>query len=221
MAMSEFELKKAFREVVASEFVNIPYGESGIDYTFSERFNKKMKKLIRSQKKVYWRCINTASRRVATVCIVLLLFFTAVCNVRAIREPMTQILTNFYEDHIEYLFKGDTVDKIAYEYSLRKLPDGFVQTDKQESDAVIITVYENDTGDIIEFSQAITEDTPFFVDNEHGRIYTGTLDDVSVEIYEHKENKIAFWCKSGYLFNIACYGNIDMDMLKEMILSVE
>ena len=52
--MSREEFKSAFREVVSSEFAHIPTDESSIDFTFSEKFNKKMEKLIKSQRKSYY-----------------------------------------------------------------------------------------------------------------------------------------------------------------------
>ena len=53
MSISREEFKAAFREVVSSEFAHIPTDESSIDFTFSEKFNKKMEKLIKSQRKSY------------------------------------------------------------------------------------------------------------------------------------------------------------------------
>ena len=50
MGMSKDDLKRAFREVVSSEFAKIPFDENDIDITFSEKFNKKMEKLIKSQR---------------------------------------------------------------------------------------------------------------------------------------------------------------------------
>ena len=58
MGMSKDDFKRAFREVVSSEFANIPLDENNIDITFSEKFNKKMEKLIKSQRKSYYILIN-------------------------------------------------------------------------------------------------------------------------------------------------------------------
>ena len=72
MAMSKTDFKKAFREVVSSEFAHIPTDEDSIDFIFSEHFEKRMKKLIRSQKKMYYNFVNTVFKRVAIICVVLL-----------------------------------------------------------------------------------------------------------------------------------------------------
>ena len=42
MGMSKDDFKRAFREVVSSEFANIPLDENNIDITFSEKFNRKL-----------------------------------------------------------------------------------------------------------------------------------------------------------------------------------
>lgn len=56
--MNKTDFKNAFREAVASEFSQIPTDEESIDFTFSKRFNKQMKKLIRSQKKSYYSFVR-------------------------------------------------------------------------------------------------------------------------------------------------------------------
>ena len=42
MAMSRSDFNNALREAVSSEFTDIPTDESSINYTFSERFIKKI-----------------------------------------------------------------------------------------------------------------------------------------------------------------------------------
>ena len=68
MSMSREEFKAAFREVISSEFAHIPTDESSIDFTFSEKFIKRMNKLIRAQRKSYYKFINTAATRSGYFC---------------------------------------------------------------------------------------------------------------------------------------------------------
>lgn len=111
MAMSKTDFKNAFREVVSSEFAHIPTDESSIDFTFSERFNKRMEKLIRSQKKVYYNFVNTAYKRVAILCVILLTMLTTACSVKAIREPIVNFIKQVYESFTHYSYDGDTTEK--------------------------------------------------------------------------------------------------------------
>lgn len=222
MPISKAEFKEAFREVISSEFSHIPKNENEIDFVFSERFNKRMAKLINSQKKAYYYLINTAAKRVAIIFLLILTMFTAAFSVKAIREPIIKFVKQIYETFIHYSVEGDTIDKITKEYSLTHIPNGFNKTDVIRSDNSIITVYENTTGDIIEFSQMTTETHPgYFVDNEAGEIHSGIVDGISVEFKEWNNTKNAIWIKHGYVFTLDCYGNISFDEIKQMITSVE
>ena len=59
MAITVNELKNAFREVVSEEFSNIPTDENSVDFTFSEKFEIQMERLIRSQRRVFYSFVNT------------------------------------------------------------------------------------------------------------------------------------------------------------------
>ena len=47
MAMTKKQFDDAFREVVSREYYNIPNNEYDINISFSENFEKKMRKLMR------------------------------------------------------------------------------------------------------------------------------------------------------------------------------
>lgn len=221
MSMSKTEFKNAFREVVSSEFAHIPTDENSIDFTFSEHFNKRMEKLIRSQKKVYYNFINTVYKRVAIICIVLLTMLTTACSVKAIREPIVNFFTEVYESFTRYFFEGDTVDVLTKEYSIRELPDGFIQTSKTHNDVFIITEYQNMRGDIIELTQSITKHTEHTIDNEKAKVYTEILGNLEVKIYDAYDTKQARWIIDGYSFNLICYGDISIETIKQLIENIE
>jgi hypothetical protein len=222
MPISKSEFKEIFREVISSEFLHIPKNEDEIDFEFSERFNKRMTKLINSQKRAYYYLINTAAKRVAIIFVVILTMFTAAFSVKAIREPIIKFVKQIYETFIHYSVDGDTVDKITKEYSLTHVPEGFNQIDIVQNDHLITTTYENSFGDRIVFSQMTTETyLGYFVDNETGNIRSEVVDDVSVEFKEWHHIKTAIWTNDGYVFSIECIGDISFDIIKEMICSIE
>lgn len=222
MPISKAEFKKAFREVVSSEFSHIPKNENEIEYEFSERFNKRMTKLINSQKKSYYRLINTAAKRVAVIFILVLTMFTAAFSVKAIREPIIEFVKHVYETFIHYSVEGDTDDKIEIEYSLKFVPDGFEQTNIVQDDYTVSTIYENVSGDSIVFTQMTPKThSGHFVDNETGNIYSETVDGIEVEFKEWYQNKTVLWTSNGYVFSIECIGDISLDEIKQMICSIE
>lgn len=222
MPISKAKFKEAFREVISSEFSHIPKNEDEIEYEFSERFNKRMTKLINSQKKAYYYLINTAAKRVAIIFVLILTMFTAAFSVKAIREPIIKFVKQIYETFIHYSVEGETIDKITEEYSLTKLPDGFNKTNVLRDDNFVITTYENASGDIIEFTQTTTEShSGHFVDNESGNIHSEMVDDIKVEFKEWNYIKNAIWIEHGYVFTIDCHGDFSFDMIKEMIQSIK
>ena len=222
MPISKAEFKEAFREVISSEFSHIPKNENEIDFVFSERFNKRMAKLINLQKKSYYYLINTAAKRVAIIFVLILTMFTAAFSVKAIREPIIEFVKQIYETFVHYSVEGDTIDRITKEYSLTHIPDGFNKTDVIRSDNSIITIYENASGDIIEFSQMTTKsDSGHFVDNETGKIFNETIDEIRVEFKVWNDLKSALWTEHEYVFMLDCYGTLTFDDIKQMIVSIE
>ncbi len=185
MAITKAEFKQAFREVVSLEFSHIPTDENSIQYTFSEKFNKRMEKLIKAQKKVYWNLVSTTSKRVAIIFLAIFTMFTAAFSVKAIREPIVKFISEIYETFTHYFFDGDTTDTITQEYSIKVLPDGFKQTNQIKSDVFVTTEYQDDSGNIIQFTQMTTEHSAgYFFDNENGTITTEYVGDVEVQFYE-------------------------------------
>lgn len=222
MLMSKDDFKKAFREAVSSEFSQIPCDEDSIDFTFSERFNKKMRKLIKSQRKSYYFLINTAAKRVAVVLVAILTLFTASMSIKAIREPVVKFIVEVYESFTRYFFEGDTTDEIVKEYKISKLPDGYTQTNIFENSATITTIYENNNDESISFTQCISESAEFYVDNENCVRQTINVNDIKVDIYDWEDSKQAIWTYDMYVFNLVLNTeNLYVKDIEEIILSIE
>lgn len=222
MPMSITDLKNAFREVVSEEFAHIPTDENSIVFTFSERFNKRMEKLIKSQQKIYYSFINTAFKRVAILCIIILTMLTTAFSVKAIREPIIKFIKQIYETFTHYAFEGDTKEIITKEYVITQLPDGFEQTYETKSENLISKTYQNASGTTIQFTQQATKNnTGLYNDNENTVISKQTVNGIEIEFQEWYDIKCALWVKDGYFFKIDCYGDIDFDTIKKLIASIE
>ena len=220
MSMSREEFKAAFREVISSEFAQIPTDEDSIDFTFSEKFIKRMDKLIRAQRKSYYKFINTAAKRAAVIFAAIITLFTASLSVKAIREPVVRFIKQVYETFIHYTFEGEIQPKIKKEFFIKTLPDGFIQHDKIESDLAITTIYVNDNN-TIKFTQQSTNNANHFFDNESGTLTKVTISGINVDIYESENIKHAVWTDEGYFFKLTCIGEINIDSVTMMIESIQ
>lgn len=222
MAISKAEFKQAFREVASLEFSHIPQDEKSINYKFSDRFNNRMEKLIKAQRKPYWKFISTTSKRAAVIFVAILTLFTAAFSVKAIREPIIKFIKQVYESFTQYAFDGDTVETINKEYTITKMLDGYELIDKLTSDNTIATTYKNELGDTIIFTQMTTEySTGYLVDNESGEQYTETVDSIEIDFKEWYDTKTAIWANDGYVFSIDCIGNISFEDIKQIIRTIK
>ena len=102
--MTDYILKNAF---IAAQL------ENGVmPYEFSGEFEKKMQKLIKSQKGIR-RLVNTVAKKVACVTVsVIIATMATVFSVDALREPVTEAVQSFFVNDKEYL-SGTDADNIA------------------------------------------------------------------------------------------------------------
>lgn len=220
MAMSREEFRRAFNEIISEEFSDIPRDEASIPLTFSRRFERKMERLIRNQRKPYWFLINTASKRAAVIIAAVLTLFTAGFSIKAIREPIVKFIKEIYHTFIAYSAEGNVIDKIERRYYLNYLPEGFEMVNDFTDGVSVIMKYES-SDEFIRFTQGITKDASFKLDNEHGEMKTENINGMEVNFYDDGENKTAFWTQDGYFFEIYTNSDIDDETLEKLILSVE
>lgn len=221
MAISKAELKQAFREVASMEFAEIPCSEEQIVFTFSKKFHKKMEKLIVRQQSAFWHMCNTMAKKTAVIVIVAVSLFVTLLSSEEIRASMLEWCANVYKEYMEYYFEGETTTKIKHEYQLTMVPDGFEVVYEQRDIESITTCYENEEGDAIEFQQYVTEGFRYVLDNENTTYSTVMIDGKEVKIYKYYELAGAMWIEDGYYLWLIYYGCEDLNIIKEMVRTIE
>lgn len=224
MAITESEFDRAFREVVASEFKDIPLNEEEIDCTFSKKFEKKMDRLIRTEKKVYWRFVNTAYKKAIIAAVVITLLLTGALSVSAVRKSIVNFITKIYETFVSFNIDGEGTNEILYEYKFSSIPDGFKETNSLKNPAAIEHEYTNDIGEKIKLTQGVTDGFALSIDNEHGSLSKITVKDIKVYVYVHESGRFtsAQWLtEDGYAMTLNYEGNTDIDTIIALIGSIE
>ncbi len=224
MAITESEFDRAFREVVALEFKDIPLNEEEIDCTFSKKFERKMDKLIRTEKKIYWRFVNTAYKKAIIAAVVITLLLTGALSVSAVRKSIVNFITEIYETFVSFAIDGEGTNEILYEYKFSSIPEGFTETNVLNTPAGIAHEYTNDIGEKIELTQGVTDGFALSIDNEHGTHSEITVKDIKVYVYVHESEQFtsAQWLtEDGYAMTLNYEGNIDMDTMIALIESIE
>lgn len=220
MAMTKVELMNAFREAATYEFRDIPRDDSQISHNFSAAFEHKIAKLIQREKSFFWHFVNTASKRVAVIVLVLVMLFTTACSVKAIREPIVRFLSEVYETFTEYFFEGEKTNVITEKYQISAIPTGFSEESVFETDMVITVVYQNAQNNTIHFTQSITDGTTIFLDSEKGDRKTIAVSEYEVHLYSQNGVLFAMWVHDGYYFEVVCYGDFSENHMISLIQSV-
>ena len=108
MSICKEEFICAMRSVVSNEFSNIPLNENEIEISFSRYSELKMQKLIKSQRKIYWNYVNTASKKAAIVFVFVFALLCGMFNVESIRVSAKEAIE-------EIIIKTKNIFQIAYE----------------------------------------------------------------------------------------------------------
>jgi len=219
--MKDNVLNAALREVVSREFADIPQHENEIAYEFSDGFTRRMDKLTKAEKSKFWRMTNTIPKRVAVVFIAIMLITLTACSIPTVRAAVVGFIKETYENCIHLFTDEAGSKKISEHYVLTELPDGFVETDTDDSDASFVVVYQNEKGDKIILLQSITDQVSIHMDNEHGIISEIIISGMKVTIYESDDCMAAIWLQDRYVFDLTVYGDYDMDYIIKLVGAVK
>ena len=84
------------------------------DITFSDRFERKMNRLLFHQKHFYYKLINTAAKRVACFVIALLTIMSITTfSVKAFRDPLVNFIVEVFEKGSRLFFTTDEQSEIT------------------------------------------------------------------------------------------------------------
>lgn len=108
------------------------------EHEFSDKHNKKMKKLIIRQSRPYFKLISTASRRAACVIVAMIVLSASALSVEAVRNAVYDFIIKIFSNHSVVTTESGTDDgyptSIEEKYYISKLPAGFEQTQYGETD---------------------------------------------------------------------------------------
>lgn len=117
------------------------------EHEFSDKHNKKMKKLIKRQSRPYFNLISTAGRRVACVVVAMIVLSASALSVEAVRNAVYDFIIKIFSNHSVVTTESGTDDgyptSIEEKYYISKLPAGFEQTQYGETDNSISVFYSN------------------------------------------------------------------------------
>jgi hypothetical protein len=111
----------------------LPTREELLEHQFSKGFEKKMKKLIRSQhRSPGLNRLLSASKRIAVIALAILtVSFSCLMCVEAYREKFIEVVSEIFEEFTQFSFSSSRtenteLDEITFDY----LPEGMIEIDR-------------------------------------------------------------------------------------------
>ena len=223
----EAMLRQAIIKNNNNEIAAIPSDEElKKTYVFSERHNKKMKKLFSADKRreVFTIVYRWGKVAAAVVCVTATLTFGVLLTSAEVRKIVSDVIVTWFEQFTNFQSEEVSDEFIEREWVLNYLPEGFSLNDEFESVTSKYFEYVDANGVIIDFSYAPSdgsvsvdnEDKEYEIKIENGIVYH--LFESTLSDNEHDFN-IIVWDMSGYRFKVA--GNYDINELLNVSLSVK
>lgn len=192
------------------------------DHKFSDRHNRKMRKLIKRQRKPYFKLISTVGRRAACIVTAVLIFSASALSVEAVRKEVFDLIINKFTDRsgvvtVESSTDEDYPDTIEEEYYISALPDGFEETSNSRSETNNYMVYSKEE-DYIIFSQFTKSEFKLYFDDEYPE-YSIDPEGEKYFIIKTDYDKIYIWNNERYAFYVQ--SNLDKDTILNLCNSIK
>lgn len=172
--MNEFSiLSKALGEVFEpqiDEFMQTV--ELKPNFIFSDKYRRKIKKLIKRREKPYFKLICTTGRRIVCTAAAVIIILASSLSVEAVREAIHDFLMNIFKGHTAVSVSGTIEDYptfIEEEYEIANLPEGFEQVDYHADKMSVFAMYVNNDK-YISFQQIVYDNFDVNFDNFHSEI---------------------------------------------------
>ncbi|MGL5347725.1 MAG: DUF4367 domain-containing protein [Peptostreptococcaceae bacterium] len=184
----------------------IPY-EDDIEYEFSSKFERKMKKMIKEQKRGPFVSNLYKGLKIASVFIVVgITVFSLSMSVEAVRTKLLEVIKEVYEEFSVYEYKG-TIENISGNISdniPKHIPNGYEVIEQIEEDEYLLISYKNNM-DYLTYNCFKINNDRVYVDTEDADITKVYINGMKADHIEKGNSQMLIWQNNGYGY----YLNVD------------
>jgi hypothetical protein len=176
-----------------------------IEYQFSRRFKRKMKRLIRREAHPGIEAAQNIMKRVAVFFIgVMGALLIATMSVEAYREKFFETMKTFYSDSVLYHFFSNQEEVSFQNREPNYIPDGYDERERIESVISLIIIYENNLGEQIVWEQKLVVDgSNMVLDLEYDSMETREIDGSTAFVYSYSDGYVmAYYEHEQYVYYI-------------------
>ena len=151
-------------------------------FQFSERFERKMRSIIRrGNHPIKYKALQ----QVACVLLVLLMLFSSVMIFSTdARAAVIGWIKEQYKTFYHYFFPSEAETAEKAEYTLGWVPDGYILANSFSSPDMATQIYLHSTGNMIQFTYLYgTEKASDYIDSEDYECYEIAMKEVTAELF--------------------------------------
>jgi len=196
---------------------------SDINYEFSNKFERKMKRLIRKEAHPWLGTFYVMSKRVAIFLICILgATLAVVMSVEAYRNKFFETIITFLGDAYELRYESDEYPNQIEEYKEPAyIPQGYQEIERIENANTLSIVYENDVGNLIVWEQdLIVDDGTLVIDSEYNLEVTEIINGMNVTLYIYNEGYVAAYFEESYYAYYLSADYMGVEEIKKIVESM-
>lgn len=204
---------EAFLEAEALDNAKLK-SEDEIEWDFSTKFEKSMEKLIKKNNTIKISTRRNIRKGLLAAIVAIIVLFTGLMSVTATRTPFIEFVKKVFSQYNEITLSENSmspVERIETEYTLTDLPDDFEMTEYQKDDLVVMSKWENQTGEEIVLFQEIL-DPNLSIDTEHN-FQELNINGFEAYLMIAENNSVLSWTNGYYWFTL----NVPNDLQKIII----
>jgi hypothetical protein len=219
-------LKQAVQKNLRNEIEALPSEEElSKMYTFSERHEKRMKKLFAADKRKETRIVvvRWGKTAVAAACIATTVLFGTLLLSSEVRATINNVIISWLDMFTRFEAPQSLSNEefVEREWLPEYLPEGFELADTFEAGEIVLFEYANADGAMIDFSVRPSEGATY-IDNTDMEYRIISENSIAYHVFEvdgtDDEENVVVWDMQGYRFTVA--GTYDVDELLKIALSV-
>lgn len=218
-------LAKALDDVMTKELNEyLAAVDFSVEHRFSEKFERRMERLIKRREKPYYKLICTAGRRAVCIAAAVVIAFGFAMSFESVRAAVKEFFTKVFSDHITLEvypeFAENDPDTIEEVYEITELPEGFELVDSETCSTYAYADYVFEDYHI-DFLQETKQRFHISLDNEYSEpeVYVDqTGQEYWIQFHEGG-NIYILWEMDGYIFVID--SNLDKDAVINLCMSTK
>ena len=221
MALSKAEVCRAFRQVMAQDYADIPE-KGAIEHVFSAEFYAKMDALIAEQKRGSWRLLKQRVRRTLVVAVILTLSLLLVACTPRLRQAVAELAVTVYETFVDFV-SGSSAEPeprtvIETVYELDPAPEGVERVSQTwKSPCSVETVYVDSAGNSIFLRQIASTGAIGTTDTENSSSFSKMIQGTNVWFSSADDMQTASFFYDGYRVALRYMGEMTQPEVEVLV----